>query len=250
MGFQAILYLMPVFELVVPAYNESENLPDLVTRTVAACQKAGLNSETFQLVLVNNGSTDASAEILQQLKDGPQGAYFRVVCVFKNQGYGHGIKAGLDATTADFVGWSHADMQCDPLDAFKALAVLRKSSKKALVKGYRSGRNWKDQLVTRVFEGSAKALLGVHLDEINAQPKVFHRSLLPFLKNPPTGISFDLYVLYHALKQGYLVKTIDVLLPPRIHGTSKWASHFLMRYKTFARVLRDISKISFQEGRL
>ena len=42
-----------------------------------------------------------------------------------NQGYGYGLWQGLQASTAEYVGWSHADLQCDPNDAFRALQMIK-----------------------------------------------------------------------------------------------------------------------------
>ena len=211
---------MPEFELVVPSYNESQTLPAFIERVRIAAQNYGYTSDSFQLVLVENGSTDSSRIVLEQLKEKALGPWFRVVRVEVNQGYGYGLWSGLQITHAPYVAWSHADMQCDPSDAFNALELLKRSgyTEKTLVKGVRAGRNWKDIIISRVFEFLALIILGKGFYEINAQPKVFPRRFLDTIKNPPYGFAFDLYALYCAAKQGFNVQTITVDFPPRIYG--------------------------------
>jgi len=223
------------FELVIPAYNEARNLKMLLERVVSSAKSFGFDSGEFRLLLVNNGSTDDSRKELSKiLSEQPDlASWIKVVEISINQGYGHGIWTGLQASSAEFVGWTHADMQCDPVNAFKALEVLKVSAEnRLLVKGVRHGRSRKEVFVSQFFALCARLILGVHLYEINAQPKVFKRGLLVFLKDPPKTFAFDLYVLYCALKNKYTIKTIDVTFPPRIHGVSNWAATFLGRYKT------------------
>ena len=238
------------FELVVPAFNEEKNLKLLVERAALAASASGFTVDKFQLVLVNNGSLDNSGSVLAELASGPFGPWFRVVTVALNQGYGFGLWSGLQATSAKWVGYSHADLQCDPGNAFQALEILKKCQGMTVVRGVRSGRNWKDIFVSRVFEFVALLVLGLRVNEMNAQPKVFPRELLFELQNPPKTFAFDLYMLYTAKRAGYKFKSIPVLFPPRIHGVSNWASNFFSRYRTILGMVQYMILLVKKEGRL
>jgi glycosyltransferase involved in cell wall biosynthesis len=238
------------FELVLPAYNEEKSLSRLIARYAAAAASAHFTPESFQLIIVDNGSTDGSARVLNDLKKSPNGAWFRTVTVPINKGYGHGLWTGLQTTTAPVVGMSHADEQCAPEDVFIAEKRLRESGKNALVKGVRSGRNWKDRFVSRVFEGIARLRLNLNTYEINAQPKIFPRAMLASFREPPTTFAFDLYVMYQAQKNGYETVTIPVLFPPRVHGASRWAATFFSRYKTILGIIDYMGRLAQNEGRL
>lgn len=140
-------------------------------------------------------------------------------------------------------------MQCDPADAIKGFKILlQNQDKKYFVKGVRSGRDWKDKFVSRVFELFGLFILGLKIYEINAQPKVFPKEILNYIKNPPNTFAFDLYVLYQAQKNHFLMKTIDVLFPPRIHGVSNWASNFFSRYKTILGMINYMIELRKSEG--
>ncbi|MEN9836304.1 MAG: hypothetical protein RL011_2497 [Pseudomonadota bacterium] len=246
---------MTVFELVVPAYNEEMNLPLVIKRCAESAVANGYNASNFQLIVVNNGSTDGSASVLREIKEGPLGQWFRVVNVHPNQGYGYGLNEGLKTTTAEFIGWSHADMQTDPTDAFRALKVLQNATKDGgtsgvLVKGERHGRNWKDAMVSRVFARFAALILGLRVSEINAQPKVFERQLIRNLTNPPFTFGFDLYALYRAAKAGYRFVGIPVQFPDRQYGLSKWSASLSSRRRTILGLIRYMWQLMLDEGRL
>lgn len=241
----------PDFELVVPAYNEAPSLPELLARTAAAAAEAGWSPERFRLLIVENGSSDDSRQVLEALKQGPDGAWLRVIPLEENRGYGAGLAAGLRATSAPLIGWSHADLQCHPADALRAATLLQQGDGlKRLVKGVRHGRDPKDVFVSRSFETLAKVILGLDTYEMNAQPKVFSRALLEEIQDPPEGFAFDLYVLFRAKKAGYRFETIDVRFPPRLHGDSNWAASFVSRRRTMGAMLRYMIALAKKEGRL
>ena len=246
---------MMKFELVLPCYNESRSLQFLIERARTAALKFGFKEGEFQLVMVENGSKDNSKEIFAVLQKQAQlSPWFRVVEVPVNQGYGYGLFQGLKATQAPIIGWSHADQQCDPVDAFKAYEKLtslqnQNPGQKFLIKGLRSGRNWKDKIVSRVFELCALLILGLRVFEMNAQPKIFGRDLLTSMTRPPKTFAFDLYTLYCAQKESYKVETVPVLFPPRVHGLSNWSAFFFSRYKTIWGIIKYMFELLKTQGR-
>ena len=74
--------------------------------------------------MVNNGSTDDSAKVLDELV--PQYSFVKTVFVPINQRYGYGILQGLKEADGDYVGWIHADMQTDPADIIKAWKIIKR----------------------------------------------------------------------------------------------------------------------------
>ncbi len=237
---------MSGFQIVLPCYNEEKSIEVILNRALAAAKKSGFTSENFKLVLVENGSKDESLKVMKLFKEKPEYCdWFEIVIVPVNQGYGFGILQGLKQTTSEFIGWSHADQQCAPEDYFKAFHDLQNSSqpKKTLVKGLRRGRSFQEKMVTRVFESLATVLLGQRFHEVNAQPKVFHRSLLDFCPSPPTDFAFDLYFLYQAMKKGFEIKSISVDFPARVHGLSNWASSLKSRRRHIENMIKYILKL-------
>lgn len=233
----------PRHSVVVPCYNEAPGLPALVERFRAL--RAG-DDDPWELVLVDNGSTDDSAAALAEAA-ARHPAWLRVVTVPPpNVGYGHGIVTGLRAARGELLAWTHADGQTPPGDVLAALAILATSAdpRRTLVKGRRRGRPLRDAAFTAGMELAALALLGEPLVDINAQPKAFHRELLALADRPPVDLSLDLYLLHVARRHGFALRTFDVRFGARAHGASRWAFNWrskarhIARTVTFMRALR------------
>lgn len=219
--------------IVLPCYNEADNLPILVEGYRAVWEDL-----PAELILVDNGSTDHTRKVLESVT----APFVRSVRVPVNRGYGHGIHTGLLAAKGEVVGYSHADMQCPPGDLFRAYHALaaRPDLARAIVKGQRAPRPWQDEMVTGGMGFIASTVLGLPLADINAQPKVFHASLRDRLTSPPDGFEYDLYVLHTALTSGLALETIPVTFGERAHGESKWKFSLFSRWRTIVRVLRYI----------
>lgn len=224
---------MPQLSVVLPCYNEAEGIPKILQRF--AVVGAG---HDFELILVDNGSVDDTPQVLAKLL--PSYPFARSVRIDKNKGYGDGIYTGLRAARGELLAWSHADLQTDPADVFRALAFYRQApdAERLLVKGRRHGRRLVDRLISWGMQVVALFFLRRWIAEINAQPKLFHRSLLDHLPNPPVDFNFDVYVLYQAKRHGWRLAAIDVEFPPRRYGMSHWAATWRSKIRTIARSIR------------
>jgi glycosyltransferase involved in cell wall biosynthesis len=231
--------------IVVPCYNEAANLPALISRFEALHKKGA----DWELVLVNNGSTDDSREVLKRELAKPGRKFVRVVEVpSPNVGYGHGILSGLQQAKGKWLAWTHADGQTPPADVITALDRLEKSGERTFVKGKRQARPLRDELLTRGMQAAAGMILGVKLEDINAQPKAFPRGLLDQAVNPPTDLSLDLYFFWLARTQGYKVETVDVQFGQREHGESKWAFNWRSKGRHISRALKYMVQLRRARG--
>ncbi|MAE13600.1 glycosyl transferase family 2 [Candidatus Woesearchaeota archaeon] len=225
--------------IVVPAYNEAKSLPSLIERYSKA--KANI---PFQLVIVDNGSRDETADYLKKETKKKQNGFIKIVTVKKNIGYGYGIHQGLKACDGRLIGWSHADLQCSPEDVFKGYNLFRKINKrKTLIKGNRKGRDWKPLVLTYGLSTYASLILLHIFDDINGQPKIFPRELLQTMKRPPLGFSYDLYIQYKALQKGYKVRSFTVVFEQRMHGISKWAHSIYSKLSTIRSFFADVLRM-------
>lgn len=228
--------------VVIPCYNEAENIPLIFEKF-----KSVIKDEDLEVIIVNNGSRDNSAEIIDKLL--PDNPYSRCVIVPVNQGYGYGILQGLKEAAGDFIGWTHADMQTDPADIIKAYHLLEDNgwSEQVYVKGSRSGRSLGERFFTFGMGVFETVYLGKKLFDINAQPNIFPKKFYSEWQNPPYDFSLDLYALYMAGIKGLDVKRIDVKFPPRIHGESHWNTGIASKWKFIKRTI-DFSIRLKKEG--
>lgn len=227
--------------IVVPCYNEAKNIPLILDRFNDI-----INRNDIEIILVNNGSSDNSQQVMDELV--PKFTFSRVINVAVNQGYGYGIVSGLKVATGEFIGYTHADMQANPSDVLKALEIIEKQQdpNNCYVKGDRKGRPLFDQLFTIGMSAFESLYLGTRLWDINAQPNVFHNSLIKELKNTPNDFSLDLYFLYKAQIKGLNIIRFNVVFPERIHGESSWNTGLSAKWKFIKRTIKFSIKLKKQ----
>lgn len=223
------------FSIVLPCYNEEENIPLLLKRFQTVREDVEM-----EVVLVDNGSKDRSASVLAELI--PQYSFAKTVRVDINQGYGFGILSGLQACTGDYIGWTHADMQTDPKDVIKAARMILQAAESErenmYVKGNRKNRTIGEFIFSYGMSLFDTLYFHQPLFEINAQPSLFPRSFYNSWENPPYDFSLDLYALYLAKLQKMTIKRIDVIFPERMHGISSWNTGLASKFKVSLRTVR------------
>lgn len=216
--------------LIIPCYNEAANLPLLLERCSLVVSRPDV-----EVILVDNGSTDESARVLAELL--PRYPGCRSVRVDVNQGYGFGILAGLRAGDGEYLGWTHADMQTDPMDALHALDLIESHGSPAYAKGRRYGRPLVDVAFSMGMSAFETGLLGKPLWDINAQPNIFPRTFFEDCVNPPHDFSLDLYVYFMAKKKGLDVLRFPVRFGERAHGNSHWNVNWAGKRKFIRRTI-------------
>lgn len=230
--------------IIIPCYNEEKNIPLIFERLQGCIQ----DKNNIEVVLVNNGSTDNTKEVLENILQVNNNTNFVVCDVPVNQGYGYGIMQGLNQATGDILSWTHADMQTDPQDVITAFNKFYTDGyiDNFIVKGKRKNRRLIEAFFTFGMQIIAFLYLKKYMDDINAQPKIFSRAFFEScLKNKaPNDFSLDLFLLYTALNNSYSIKTIPVFFNKRIHGEAKGGGSFKTRIKLIKRTFAYIKELS------
>jgi glycosyltransferase involved in cell wall biosynthesis len=223
----------PVLSLVIPCYNEAASLPALLKRL----DMAALFDSRLEFVVVDNGSTDSGVELIRLAA--AERPHLISVRVPENQGYGFGVLKGLAAAGGNFIGWTHADLQTDPLDVLRALEIAENqpNPEKIFIKGLRRSRPVSDRFFTLGMSFLETLLFQSFLWDINAQPNIFHRSFFSTWENPPHDFSLDLYTLALARRRGLKVVRFPVLFENRRHGLSHWNVSWRSRLRFIKRTL-------------
>lgn len=219
--------------VVIPCYNEADNIPLILKRFQEV-----IGDRNIQVVLVNNGSTDNSGEILEKLL--PAYAFASVVHVPINKGYGYGILEGLRHADGDFLGWTHADMQTDPNDIVRAWELIKANGENPniFVKGNRQGRPLVDKFFSIGMGLFESICWGFFMQDINAQPNVFSRSFFERWKSPPYDFAIEVFVYIMAKKFNLSIIKIPVKYTTRIHGCSTWNTGIISKLKLTRRTIR------------
>lgn len=216
--------------LIIPCYNEALNIPHLLERCAVL-----LNTDNVEVILVNNGSTDNTVDVLTDLL--PNYSRCRSINVVKNVGYGHGIMTGLRAARGKLLAWTHADMQTDPKDVLEGLKLFKECGDNIFIKGRRYGRPFADVVFTVGMSAFETLLLKKALWDINAQPTMFSRDFFATWQDVPDDFSLDLYAYYSAKKMGLKVLRFPVLFSSRMHGMSSWNINWSAKRKFISRTV-------------
>ena len=224
----------PDVSIVVPIYNEFDNLPDLVERIHAAMAIQPLG---FELIAVDDGSSDGSAARLRELaQDRP---WLRAVCLVRNYGQSAALQAGFDRVRGRYVVTLDADLQNEPQDIPLLLQRLETDPGVDMVSGWRHQRQDK-ALSRRLPSLLANRLIsrstGVHLHDYGCALKAYRRPIIDRIR---------LYGELHrfipslAKEAGARITEVPVRHHARTRGVSKYGID-----RTF-RVILDLMLIVF-----
>src|ERR1700722_12426635 len=199
----------------VPLYNEAENIPILYERIRGAMNALG---QRWELILVNDGSTDGSAAMLDDLaaKD-PQ---VTVVHFRRNFGQTAAFMAGLDYARGRIIVPMDGDLQNDPADIAKLLAKLDEGYD--VVSGWRKDRKdnaMRRNLPSRIANRIISRVSGVPLHDYGCSLKAYRREILEGVK---LYGEMHRFVPIYASWNGARVTEMEVTHHPRLHGESKY----------------------------
>ena len=213
------------YSLVIPCFNESSSMPILISEI-----RSVSNNSEIEFILVDNGSSDSTPEILDTILD----KNVLKLRLEENRGYGGGIKAGLAIARGEYVGWTHADLQYSLVDSLDFLNHVDADIK--YVKGRRRGRTLFQNFISANMSVFETLLFRHMLYDINAQPTIFHKNMLLDMARAPNDFSIDLYSYVIAKKHKFKVARYKVNFRNRSFGKSTWntglKSIFVMSGKT------------------
>jgi glycosyltransferase involved in cell wall biosynthesis len=165
----------PVVSVVVPAYNEAESLEELVRETAAA-----LSGIRYELIIVDDGSSDGTWEVLAGLSgSGPVTG----IRLSSNQGKAAALAAGFAQCRGHFVATMDADLQDDPAE-IRPMIELADREGYDLVSGWKRKRRDPagKRLPSRLFNLVVRLTTGVRLHDFNCGLKVYRRKVTDMLE--------------------------------------------------------------------
>ncbi len=227
---------MPKISIVYPMYNEEDN----IHRAVQMAQRElGLAADgDYQIVIVDDASTDRTGEIAQQLAAcDPR---IKVVRHLINRKLGGSIRTGLANSTGDIVIYMDGDIPCDLAHVHEALPKLEEAD---VVVGYRTNRyegvlRW---IYTRVYNLLVRVLLKVQVKDVNCAFKLFKRRVIEAMDLRSEGSFIDAEMLAEARRLGFAIEQIPVEFIPRQAGEST-----LARPDVIIKIIREFVQYLFR----
>ena len=220
--------------VVVPIYNEEENLPELVERIGASLERS---RRSFEVVLIDDGSRDGSAEALAGLAAGRP--WLKPLYLSRNYGQSAALQAGFDAAQGEIIVTLDGDLQNDPDDIPQLLDMLEARPDVDVISGWRKDRQ--DRTVSRKIPSmAANALIsrvtGVKLHDYGCALKLYRADIVRDLR-----LYGELHRFIPALAAEVGAKIVEV--PVRHHARTRGKSKYGI--DRTVRVLLDLLWVRF-----
>ena len=231
-----------MLSLVIPCSNEEENLNKLLDCIDLLYKK--YSEERIEVIIVDNGSTDNSNELIKK-NNLFLDKKINLIEIEKNVGYGDGITKGISSCTGNFVAWCHADLQADLEDIIEIFLKSKQKLKNedCIIKGKRINRGILDAIFTSGMTVITFLLFQTILNDINAQPKIFRKSFIKKLDNPPKDFSYDLFFLLRARKEFLSIYEYPIVWNKRYAGQAKGGGSIKLKIKLTLRTLKFMFKL-------
>ncbi|HUL49305.1 MAG TPA: glycosyltransferase [Gemmatimonadales bacterium] len=203
----------PELSVVIPVYNERESLPFLIAEISRALER-----RRFEIVAVDDGSTDGSLETLKSLKGACR--ELRVIPLRAHAGQTAAFAAGFAAAAGSVIVTLDADLQNDPSDIPVVVAALE-SSGASVVAGYRTNRHdsrWK-LVQSRIANAVRNRLNGESIRDTGCSLKAFRAEAV---RNLPWFDGMHRFLPTLVKLRGGTVTEVPVRHRPRRYGATKY----------------------------
>ena len=209
--------MTPGLSVVFPVFNERENLPILIAEIHAAIEPMALE---YELVAVDDGSTDGSADVLGDLS--ATDPRIHVVTLERNSGQTAALDAGWRSARGELVVSLDSDLQNDPADIPRMIARLREAGADMVI-GVRVNRRdtWMKRAQSRIGNGVRNFITGDVITDTGCSLKLIRRPWIERVKLF-TGMHRFLPTLVRI--EGGRVVEMDVNHRPRTWGRSKYGA--------------------------
>jgi len=199
---------MPQVSLTIPCFNEEECIAETIPPLVEEFARNGIELE---LVLVDNGSTDRTGELIDNLIENELPVV--KIRLDTNIGYSAGVLAGLSKCRAAVIGYVHADGQVAPKDVYRTFDLMHGREERVLVKVRRRFRRdgLRRKFMSVIYNFLMQGVFGwLGSIDLNGCPKMFSRQNFKAMQCRSKDWFLDPEIILKAKKLGLRVIEIDV----------------------------------------
>lgn len=203
--------------ILIPVYNEFPTLPLVLERVIAAPLPAGCEKE---IVVVDDGSTDGTADLLDRLKTDARFGVVHVHHSVVNFGKGAALRVGIAKASGDIVMVQDGDLEYDPRDYLQVLQPLV-DGRADVVYGSRfrgggvEGMKWSNRLANRILTLAANILYGAAITDEATAYKAFRTSLLRSMRLRAMRFEFCPEVTAKVRRLGRTIHEVPISYSPR-----------------------------------
>jgi glycosyltransferase involved in cell wall biosynthesis len=216
-----------------PAYNDAGTIASLV---IAALQSASKLTSDYEIIVVNDGSSDSTAQILDELAR--VYPHLKIVTHAVNRGYGGALRSGFAGASKDVIFYTDGDAQYDPTEI--ELLWPKMIPGVDLVNGYKISRSdpWHRIIIGRIYHHTVKTLFGLHVRDVDCDFRLMRRSIFERVRLEKNSGVICLEMMKKIQDAGFTIVEAPVHHYHRAHGQSQFFN--------FRRVIRtgiDVLKL-------
>ena len=197
--------------VVVPAYNEAENIPILMEKFSEMFESSGMKGE---VILVDDGSTDMTSLRARECQERYE--FLRLVTHGVNKGLTAALQTGFKVSRGHIFVFYPADLQYLPEDIPKMIDKINEGFD--VVTGWRQGKCGARRFVSFIYNWVSRLLFNIKVHDLNSV-KAFRREVV---ENMTMRRDWHRYLVVFAAEEGYQIEEVKVGLYPRKYGRSKF----------------------------
>lgn len=202
---------------VFPAFNDGGTIASMVSTACIALRQV---SDNYEVIVVNDGSVDYTATVLEELKN--KYSELKIIHHPVNQGYGAALRTGFRAATTDWVFYTDGDSQYNPLELTLLVGALREGAD--AVNGYKLTRN--DSLlriiIGRAYHNLVKILFDIHIRDVDCDFRLIPRRILDEIELESVSGAICLELVKKIEDAGYIFAEVPVNHYSRKYGVSQF----------------------------
>src|SRR2546428_9675224 len=225
----------PSVSLVIPMFNEEENIDHAIDAAVEALMKY---TDDYEVIIVDDASTDASPMLVARRS--AENPHIRVIRHAKNRKLGGPLNTGFAATTKDLVLYMDADLPFDPDVLGRAIRAMQVTGADVIA-GYRHDRTIEGPrraIYSYVYNALIGVLFGWPHRDINFSFKLLKREVLEAIELKSEGSLIDAELIVKAKNHGFAIQQIGLDYFPRVRGTSHLSS-----FGVIVKIFRELIKL-------
>jgi glycosyltransferase involved in cell wall biosynthesis len=217
-----------------PAYNDSGTIASLVIRSV---QVARTLTPDFEVIVINDGSRDSTAEILDELAKVYAGNV-RVVHHEKNRGYGGALRTGFATASKELIFYTDGDAQYDPAEMTLLWPEMRPEVD--WVNGYKISRSdpFHRIIIGRVYHHIVKMLFGLRVRDVDCDFRLIRRRVFDTVRLEKNSGVICLEMMKKFHDAGFRVAEVPVHHYHRAYGKSQF-----FNFRRIGRTAIDVMKL-------
>jgi len=221
--------------VVVPVYNEEENLPVLIPKIGEVFEGIGL---PYEMIFVDDGSSDGSLKVIKEMAS--RYPRLRIIKLKQNRGLSSALLAGMREARGEKVVTLDADLQNDPADIPKLLGYLGPYD---MATGWRQKREdpWLKKISSKIANAIRNRLSGEEIKDSACTLRAFKRECV---QNIPVFNGMHRFLSTLVKMEGYRVIEVPVIHHPRKFGKSKYNIRNRM-----VRAFVDLLAVRWMKGR-